>query len=83
MIGCWSRSFSNTSAAVDSAQARVDAVKAGASAEQVAVAVIAEIQACLNGREGGLLRERSGAIHAQENASAEAEKFSVQSIACA
>jgi xanthine dehydrogenase accessory factor len=41
--------------------------------EQVALAAIAEIQATLNGREGGLLRQRSGSIHARW----------VQSIACA
>ncbi len=51
--------------------------------EQVALAVIAEIQATLNGREGGLLRERSGSIHAREGASADPEAFWVQSIACA
>jgi xanthine/CO dehydrogenase XdhC/CoxF family maturation factor len=31
--------------------------------EQVALAVVAEIQAALNGRTGGLLRERIGSIH--------------------
>jgi xanthine dehydrogenase accessory factor len=31
--------------------------------EQVALAAIAEIQAVLNGRTGGLLRERAGSIH--------------------
>jgi xanthine/CO dehydrogenase XdhC/CoxF family maturation factor len=50
-------------------------------AEQVALAVAAEIQAALNGREGGSLRGRSGAIHARE--SEDSERFSVQSIACA
>lgn len=34
--------------------------------EQVAIAAIAEIQATLNGREGGPLRERRGSIHATE-----------------
>lgn len=48
-------------------------------AEQVAVAVIAEIQAALNGRRGGLLRDRPGAIHAREDQG----RFSAQSIACA
>jgi len=32
-------------------------------AEQVALSIIAEIQACLNGRAGGPLRERAGSIH--------------------
>ena len=36
---------------------------------QVALAVIAEIQATLNGREGGLLRGGSGSIHAPEQQS--------------
>jgi xanthine dehydrogenase accessory factor len=49
-------------------------------AEQVALAVTAEIQAALNGREGGSLRVRTGAIHARENE--DSERFSVQSIAC-
>ncbi len=51
--------------------------------QQVALAVIAEIQTTLNGREGGLLRERSGSIHAAEDAAAQPEKLWVQSIACA
>lgn len=37
---------------------------------QVALAVIAEIQAALNGREGGLLREGRGSIHAPEECAA-------------
>ncbi len=32
-------------------------------AEQVALSIVAEIQACLNGRAGGVLRERVGSIH--------------------
>lgn len=44
--------------------------------EQVALAAVAEIQATLNRREGGLLRDRNGAIHA-------AESSWVQSIVCA
>jgi xanthine dehydrogenase accessory factor len=44
--------------------------------EQVALAAVAEIQATLNQREGGLLRDRNGAIHA-------AESSWVQSIVCA
>jgi xanthine dehydrogenase accessory factor len=35
-------------------------------AEQVALAVAAEIQACFHNRPGGLLRERAGAIHSRE-----------------
>jgi xanthine dehydrogenase accessory factor len=36
--------------------------------EQVALAVVAEIQATLNGRAGGLLRERIGSIHSSGDA---------------
>jgi xanthine/CO dehydrogenase XdhC/CoxF family maturation factor len=36
--------------------------------EQVALAVIAEIQATLNSREGGALRTRDGSIHARDGA---------------
>jgi len=50
--------------------------------EQVAIAVIAEIQATLNGREGGLLRDRRGSIHSREDASAEPESAWLQT-ACA
>ncbi len=48
--------------------------------EQVALAVIAEIQASLNGREGGTLSTREGSIHAREEDSAAAW---TRSIACA
>jgi xanthine/CO dehydrogenase XdhC/CoxF family maturation factor len=48
--------------------------------EQVALAVIAEIQASLNGREGGALRTRDGSIHAREADPAAAWS---QSIVCA
>jgi len=34
--------------------------------DQVALSVIAEIQATLNGRRGGLLRERAGSIHSAD-----------------
>src|SRR5581483_10954406 len=51
--------------------------------EQVALAVIAEIQATLNGRQGGLLREREGSIHAREDHASDPENLWVQSIACA
>jgi xanthine/CO dehydrogenase XdhC/CoxF family maturation factor len=34
--------------------------------QQVALSVVAEIQAALNAREGGLLRDRQGSIHAPE-----------------
>ncbi len=51
--------------------------------EQVALSVIAEIQAALNGRNGGLLRKRSGSIHAPEDAAEAGAKAWVQSIACA
>lgn len=49
--------------------------------EQVALAVVAEIQATLNGRRGGLLRERVGSIHASDAAAP--ENAWVQSIVCA
>lgn len=50
-------------------------------AEQVALAVTAEIQAVLNERQGGLLRQRSGAIHSGRDDPAGQESFSVESIA--
>ena len=53
----------------------------GHGPEQVAVAVIAEIQAVLNGRSGGFLRDRTGPIHS-EDASLEASSW-VRSIVCA
>jgi xanthine/CO dehydrogenase XdhC/CoxF family maturation factor len=46
--------------------------------EQVALAVIAEIQAALNGRGGGLLRERIGSIHSDGDASIDLESSWVQ-----
>jgi xanthine dehydrogenase accessory factor len=46
--------------------------------EQVALAVIAEIQATLNGRAGGLLRERLGSIHSSGNASTDSESSWLQ-----
>jgi len=48
--------------------------------EQVALAVIAEIQATLNSREGGALRTRDGSIHARD---ADAASAWTQSIVCA
>jgi xanthine/CO dehydrogenase XdhC/CoxF family maturation factor len=52
--------------------------------EQVALAVVAEIQAVLNGRAGGSLRDRRGSIHADAAAHADAgEGAWVQSIVCA
>jgi xanthine/CO dehydrogenase XdhC/CoxF family maturation factor len=55
---------------------------------QVALSALAEIQAYLNGREGGELRERVGPIHARGEADFAADddpnrKFQVHSIACA
>jgi xanthine/CO dehydrogenase XdhC/CoxF family maturation factor len=47
--------------------------------EQVALAVIAEIQASLNGREGGTLSTRDGSIHARE----EDSSTWTRSIVCA
>ena len=49
--------------------------------EQVALSVIAEIQAALNGRNGGLLRNRDGSIHSGETDSV-ADSW-IRSIACA
>jgi xanthine/CO dehydrogenase XdhC/CoxF family maturation factor len=48
--------------------------------EQVALAVVAEIQASLNRRTGGLLRERAGPIH---SVTGNPENAWVQSIVCA
>jgi len=46
--------------------------------EQVALAVIAEIQAALNGRTGGLLREHIGSIHSSGDTSADPESTWLQ-----
>jgi xanthine/CO dehydrogenase XdhC/CoxF family maturation factor len=53
--------------------------------EQVGLSVVAEIQATLNGRRGGSLRDRAGSIHAEEpHAGGDAaESAWVQSIVCA
>jgi xanthine dehydrogenase accessory factor len=48
--------------------------------EQVALAVIAEIQASLNGRDGGTLQTRDGSIHSRE---ADSPTAWTQSIVCA
>ncbi len=48
--------------------------------QQVALSVIAEIQATLNGREGGLLRQRAGSIHAPES---DVAAGWIRSIVCA
>lgn len=50
--------------------------------EQVALSIIAEIQATLNGREGGPLRARRGSIHSRETDGQAADRF-VPSIVCA
>lgn len=50
--------------------------------EQVALSIIAEIQATLNGREGGPLRARTGSIHSRESDGRSTERF-VPSIVCA
>ena len=54
--------------------------------EQVALSVVAEIQATINGRDGGLLRERGGSIHARTNEPADVSNNQamiwVKSIAC-
>lgn len=51
--------------------------------DQVALAVIAEIQATLNGRQGGLLREGSGSIHAPDDTAEGKRAGFVRSIVCA
>ncbi len=51
-------------------------------AEQVALAVAAEIQAAFNGRSGGCLRDRAGSIHARE-AVEDGKTLWARSIVCA
>ncbi|HSU33100.1 MAG TPA: XdhC family protein [Bryobacteraceae bacterium] len=50
--------------------------------EQVALAIVAEIQAAFNGRPGGFLRERAGSIHSEEKGSDETATNWMPSIAC-
>ncbi|MFL6465884.1 MAG: XdhC family protein [Bryobacteraceae bacterium] len=50
--------------------------------EQVALAVVAEIQAVMNGRDGGALCGRSGPIHADE-ADLDNKKFFIRPVVCA
>jgi xanthine/CO dehydrogenase XdhC/CoxF family maturation factor len=50
--------------------------------EQVALSIIAEIQATMNGREGGPLRAQTGSIHSRASDGRGAERF-VPSIICA
>lgn len=50
--------------------------------EQVALSIIAEIQATLNGREGGPLRHQTGSIHSRESDGRSTDRF-VPSIVCA
>jgi xanthine/CO dehydrogenase XdhC/CoxF family maturation factor len=50
--------------------------------EQVALSIIAEIQATINGREGGSLRARMGSIHSRESDGQTANRF-IPSIVCA
>ena len=49
---------------------------------QVALSVLAEIQAFLNGREGGALRARVGPIHSRDYDTADEQPFRIHSIAC-
>jgi xanthine/CO dehydrogenase XdhC/CoxF family maturation factor len=51
--------------------------------EQVALAVVAEIQATVNGREGGLLRDRQGPIHGTRSTGDELSTPYIRSIVCA
>ncbi len=50
--------------------------------EQVALSIVAEIQATLNGRQGAPLRQRKGSIHSLESDGRTAGQF-VPSIVCA
>ena len=50
--------------------------------EQVALSVVSEIQAVINGRSGGSLRERSGSIHAPMEDSRDEATSWAKSIAC-
>jgi xanthine dehydrogenase accessory factor len=50
--------------------------------EQVALAIVAEIQAAFNGRQGGFLRERAGSIHSEEQGANETATKWTPSIAC-
>jgi xanthine dehydrogenase accessory factor len=50
--------------------------------EQVALAVVAEIQAVMNGREGGLLRQKQGPIHS-EGTRSQTSDTGFKSIVCA
>jgi xanthine dehydrogenase accessory factor len=50
--------------------------------EQVALAIVAEIQAAFNGRQGGFLRERAGSIHSEEKGADETATNWMPSIAC-
>jgi xanthine/CO dehydrogenase XdhC/CoxF family maturation factor len=51
--------------------------------EQVALAVIAEIQSVLNGREATSLSAKAGPIHSRTTDDADVGKFEVRSIVCA
>jgi xanthine/CO dehydrogenase XdhC/CoxF family maturation factor len=51
--------------------------------EQVALAVVAEVQAVLHARQGGPLREHSGPIHLRDVDEAEYAAGRIHSIACA
>jgi xanthine dehydrogenase accessory factor len=50
--------------------------------EQVALSIIAEIQASMNGRQGGPLRVQTGSIHSRESDGRATDRF-LPSIACA
>ncbi|HEY1214659.1 MAG TPA: XdhC family protein [Bryobacteraceae bacterium] len=50
--------------------------------EQVALAIVAEIQAAFNGRQGGFLRQRAGSIHSEEGVPDETAARWMPSIAC-
>jgi xanthine/CO dehydrogenase XdhC/CoxF family maturation factor len=49
--------------------------------EQVALSIIAEIQATINGRDGGPLRVQNGSIHSRESDGRAAPRF-MPSIVC-
>ena len=45
------------------------------TAEEIALSIVAEIQAVLNGKQGGLLRNKQEVIHARQETSIEAKRF--------
>lgn len=50
--------------------------------EEVALAILSEIQAALNARAGGMLRNQPGPIHQRDEANGETEERPIRSAAC-